>query len=219
MGENEAVSVADVAPDLVLMADQLRSLAANGLNFTEDPYQIERFHTVMAIAARLTGLVHPESSGQIEQRFLADLDLKTPLAVVDTAVFDLSGRMLLIQRADNHCWAMPGGACEVGETPALGAAREVLEETGYTVQIDRFLGLFDSTHAGGQASRHLYHILFAGSPGDTPPASPSTANEILDLGWFTPSQIAELTLSPGHSPRIRHALAWQMQPDLPPFFD
>ena len=38
-----------------------------------------------------------------------------------------------MQRADNATCAMPGGGLEVGETPAEGAAREVLEETGLTV--------------------------------------------------------------------------------------
>ena len=36
------------------------------------------------------------------------------------AVIDDSGRILLVQRADNGLWAMPGGDFEIGETPAAG---------------------------------------------------------------------------------------------------
>ena len=38
--------------------------------------------------------------------------------------------MLLQKRADNGCWAYPGGAVELGESFEECAIREVLEETG-----------------------------------------------------------------------------------------
>jgi len=45
-------------------------------------------------------------------------------------VFDDAGRLLLIQRSDNHRWALPAGAMEVGESITDCAVREVWEETG-----------------------------------------------------------------------------------------
>jgi 8-oxo-dGTP pyrophosphatase MutT (NUDIX family) len=46
---------------------------------------------------------------------------------------DQQGRVLLIRRADNGHWALPGGAMEVGESIGDCARREVYEETGLTV--------------------------------------------------------------------------------------
>lgn len=40
------------------------------------------------------------------------------------------GGILLIKRADNGYWAMPGGAMELGESITQCAIREVWEETG-----------------------------------------------------------------------------------------
>ena len=45
-------------------------------------------------------------------------------------VFDDAGRLLLIQRSDNHRWALPAGAMELGESITDCAIREVWEETG-----------------------------------------------------------------------------------------
>lgn len=45
-------------------------------------------------------------------------------------VRDDAGRVLLIRRADNGIWSMPGGAMELGESIAECAIREVWEETG-----------------------------------------------------------------------------------------
>lgn len=206
----------------VQIAEQLRALANNGLMWTTDSYQRERYEQILHLAAELLGMAAVQPVTEIARAFFADVDYKTPLAVVDTAVFDDGGRVLLIRRADNQKWAMPGGACDVGESPAAGAAREVEEETGYRPQITHFIGIFDSRFQRQHSSRHLYHLLFTGYvPGDPPEigGAPSHAQEILDRCWFALEDIPWDDLSPGHADRLRFALRWYAQPHTPAYFD
>jgi 8-oxo-dGTP pyrophosphatase MutT (NUDIX family) len=54
-----------------------------------------------------------------------------------TAVVVRDGAVLLTRRADNGEWAPVTGILDPGEEPAVGAAREALEETGVEVSVDR----------------------------------------------------------------------------------
>jgi ADP-ribose pyrophosphatase YjhB (NUDIX family) len=80
--------------------------------------------------------------------------------VGDGAVIDPDGRLLMDRRADNGMWAMPGGALEVGETPAEGVVWEVLEETGVHCRPVAMVGVFDSRLCGTESRHHLYHFVF-----------------------------------------------------------
>lgn len=57
-------------------------------------------------------------------------------------VADDSGRILLQRRSDSGNWALPGGTMDIGEHFAHSVIREVKEETGFDVRIDRIIGIY-----------------------------------------------------------------------------
>lgn len=57
-------------------------------------------------------------------------------------LFDERGRLLLVQQAETGYWSTPGGAVELGETPADAAVREAWEETGLLVEPVALIGVF-----------------------------------------------------------------------------
>ena len=62
---------------------------------------------------------------------------------VGAVVTDSRGRLLLIKRGHEPgagLWSLPGGRIEPGETDAEALIREMLEETGLTVEPGRLLG-------------------------------------------------------------------------------
>ena len=54
---------------------------------------------------------------------------------------------------------VPTGFCDIGESPAENVAREVAEETGFSVTPLRLMGVIDSLKIGSPM-RHLYSMLF-----------------------------------------------------------
>jgi ADP-ribose pyrophosphatase YjhB (NUDIX family) len=60
---------------------------------------------------------------------------------VRVVIPDEEGRILMVKQSHEgkDIWMVPGGAIEAGENAAEAAVREVLEETGLTVRINRLL--------------------------------------------------------------------------------
>lgn len=57
-------------------------------------------------------------------------------------IFDAQGGVLLCHRRDMDAWNLPGGHIESGELPTEAVKREVKEETGLEVSIERLAGVY-----------------------------------------------------------------------------
>ncbi len=57
-------------------------------------------------------------------------------------IFNKNGEVLLQKRADCNKWGFPGGAIELGETPEMAAKREVKEETGLDIEVQKLIGIY-----------------------------------------------------------------------------
>ena len=196
----------DLGQRLRLWADELRAIANEGLLWDrENPYNVRRFERVRRIAAELFATQDSRGGDLIEQIFSADPWHLAPYPCGDAAVFNARGEILLIQRADDQLWAMPGGAFEVGETPAEGACREAWEETGLEVEPLALVGVYDSRLCGARSRAQLYQFVFLCRPRD-PAAQPTVSNETLDVCWY--AEAAVPALSPGHATKITDAFRY-----------
>jgi ADP-ribose pyrophosphatase YjhB (NUDIX family) len=70
---------------------------------------------------------------------------------VSACIFDEVGRVLLARHVDSGIWALPGGAVEPDEDPAVAVAREVGEELGIEVALQGVIGVY-----GGPEFRVTY---------------------------------------------------------------
>ncbi|MBE7699101.1 NUDIX domain-containing protein [Oerskovia sp. Sa1BUA8] len=140
---------------------------------------------------------------------------------VSGVVIDDAGRLLLGRRADTGQWAIISGILEPGEDPAVGLAREVLEETGVAVRVDALTGVTVTPtveYPNGDRSQYL-DLCFLCRPvsADAAAAAHVADDESLAVDWFAPDDLpADLAAST--SERLGHALGYLADPTAGPFF-
>ena len=70
---------------------------------------------------------------------------ETPLLATDCVIRDNDGRIVLIRRQNDPFrggYALPGGFVDIGETVEAACRREVLEETGLSVDTLKLVGVY-----------------------------------------------------------------------------
>jgi 8-oxo-dGTP diphosphatase len=68
------------------------------------------------------------------------------------AVINAQEQVLLVRRSDLPFWALPGGGLDLEETMEACCIREVQEETGLRVEIERLVGLYSRLRGFGRAT-------------------------------------------------------------------
>jgi 8-oxo-dGTP pyrophosphatase MutT (NUDIX family) len=120
-----------------------------------------------------------------------------------SVIVDDRGRVLLVHHTYGRFnWELPGGAAEPGEGPDETARREVFEETGLRVDLDRLTGVY---YEPGHDLGTMLHFVFRGVWNERLTPVPSS-HEISELGYWPlddlPTPISDFT-----ERRIRDALA------------
>ena len=114
-------------------------------------------------------------------------------AVAVLALITQGDQVLLVQRAHDPkkgLWVTPAGFMEWDEDPAAAARREVQEETGLDVHIDRLLDVFHTPDDGGLADLVIAYA--ASIIGGTLEA----ADDAQAAAWFTRDNLPELAFLP-----------------------
>ena len=101
------------------------------------------------------------------------------------------GQILLIQHREHaggrSYWLLPGGGREVDETPEQCLLREVQEETGLTITVERLL-LNEPAPATGVYQRFQTYLCrpstFEATPGIEPEPEAAALYSITATGWF-----------------------------------
>jgi ADP-ribose pyrophosphatase YjhB (NUDIX family) len=111
-------------------------------------------------------------------------------------IFDDSSRVLLCHRTDQDLWNLPGGGVEAHESPWDAVIREVMEEVGLVVRVERLLGIY----AAPMRSSVVLNFLCVPVGGTIRLSDESDA-----IQWFSLADLPSNTL-PRHRDRVSDAI-------------
>jgi len=174
--------------DLVRWSEALAGIAKTGLGFTESLYEQERFQEVLAVAADIAHAAGGDDfdhDHQIEE-WLGQVGTGvpgyvTPKVGVAAVVGNEQQEILLVQRADSGIWLYPTGWADIGYSASEVAVKEVHEETGIEVEVERMIGVLDGLRLGfTRVPMYLlvFHCRAVGGELERHPL------ECADVGWF-----------------------------------
>lgn len=128
------------------------------------------------------------------------------------AIFDEQERVLLTKRRDNSQWCLPSGGVEPGESVAEACEREVFEETGLSVRVKRFVGVYshpDQLTVYSETDK--FQIIALHFEAEVMGGELGLSDETSDVGYFAMKEIEELEMLGRHKERIIDTLSNQKE--------
>jgi 8-oxo-dGTP diphosphatase len=127
-----------------------------------------------------------------------------PKEFASTIVLNANAQqVLMILRDDFRIWSVPGGGIEPGETCEQAAVRETLEETGYQVALDRYVGSYRRPQLNDLRYIFRAHVV-GGQPLQSGP-------ETREVRWFPVNELP-VRLIPSVREIVTDALSDRVEP-------
>ncbi len=185
------------AEQLRRIAMELTAHSESALAYCTDQFDIERFHRIGELARELMQQVASEDLSGYERSVATAAGYTTPKLDVRGGVFDPSGRVLLVgEIADNGRWTLPGGWCDILESPRQAIEREVQEEAGLPVRAVHLAGVLDRhrwPHVPAY-DRHIYKLFFVCEPLAELDTT-FTSSETDEVAWFDVDHLPDLSVA------------------------
>lgn len=177
------------------MADKLyefimkvQAISKIGLLFSKDPYAIENYHELQTLSKEII-----EEFGNYKipgPNFFARDIYPTPNVSVRALIQNQNQQILLVKEAALGTWSLPGGWCDLFETPSQAIIKEVLQEAGIVMKVEKLIGISDRAKYKNKPHWSEYALMFSGSViSDTKKFSHETS----EVGFFDINNLPELS--------------------------
>lgn len=123
------------------LAIEIQSLAQNGLEYSNNVYDIERYKRLREIAAEMLEMKTGISVEKVKDLFCNETGYQTPKLDTRAAIF--KDNKILLVHENNGTWSLPGGWVDVLETVKSNTIKEVKEETGLDVITKKIIAIQD----------------------------------------------------------------------------
>ena len=120
---------------------EIQSLAQNGLAYTNNIYDKERFGRLRDISAEMLSMKSDLSLEKVKDLFCNEKGYQTPK--LDTRAVIFKDDKILLVKENNGTWSLPGGWVDVLESVASNTVKEAKEETGLDVVPKRIIAIQD----------------------------------------------------------------------------
>lgn len=127
----------------LLWAKQLQSLAQIGIEFTENPYDRERYERIRELSIEIMHEYTGIDNSKLVQLFANESGYQTPKVDARAAIFNSENEILMIREKADNKWALPGGWADIELTLFENIVKESFEEAGAEIKPKRIIAVLD----------------------------------------------------------------------------
>jgi ADP-ribose pyrophosphatase YjhB (NUDIX family) len=204
-------------PKWLYWAKQLQSISQSGIEFTENPYDKERYERIRELSIEILNEYTGIDNSKIATLFANESGYQTPKIDVRAAIFNSRGEILMIREKHDNKWALPGGWADIELTLRENLIKESMEEAGARIIPGKIIGIFDrNTHVNDNFPYSAYKIFVEC---EYEGGEFAVNIETLENGFFTTGNLPEL--SEGRNTREQIELCFKARGQNPyePVYD
>jgi ADP-ribose pyrophosphatase YjhB (NUDIX family) len=203
-------------PKWLLWVRELQAMAQTGLAFSHDPYDLERYRRLRAIAAEMLSAGSGAELSFVQSLLEQDMGYATPKVDVRGAVFR-DDRILLVREVSDGGWTMPGGWADVNQSARECVEREILEESGFEARARKLVALHDYRRQGQSRVQpySIYKVFFLC---ELVGGEARTSLETDAVAFFLPDALPTLSVGRTNRDQIELMCAHYRDPRLPADF-
>ena len=197
-------------------ARKVQAIAQNGLAFTHDPYDKERYTQLTELVASILSAELDIPVSRAKDFWEGEEGYVTPKVDVRGGIFE-EGRVLLVRERSDGKWTLPGGWVDVNDSPSGAVVREIFEESGYHAKALKLAMLIDKLrHPHPPGIHHIYKLFFLC---EKTGGAPAVSAETDAVQFFPVNALPELSTGRVLASQIERLHQHHLNPELPTYFD
>ncbi len=204
-------------PRWLAWAKDLQAIAQNGLAYTANDFDLERYRAIRSLAFEMMAAGSGAETQVIAELFEGETGYATPKVDLRGAVFR-DGRILLVRELSDGKWSLPGGWADVNQSPGEGIVREIEEESGFATRVTKLAAVYDRgkhPHVP-PLPHHVYKLFFLA---EIVAGAPKPSHETSEVAFFAEDEMPDLSLGRVLPFQIERMFEHHRRPDLPTDFD
>jgi ADP-ribose pyrophosphatase YjhB (NUDIX family) len=195
----------NMQPKWLYWAKQLQAIAQTGIEFTENPYDRERYERLRELSVEILNEYTGIDNTKIATLFANESGYQTPKVDVRAAIFNEKEEVLMIREKLDNKWALPGGWADIELSLRENILKESMEEAGAEIKIKRIVGIFDrNRHVDDDFPYSAYKVFVEC---DFIKSDFTENIETLEHGFFTMDTLPELSEGRNTRHQIDHCFA------------
>lgn len=137
---------------------KIESIAKIGLIYSKDPYAIENYQEINDLTSKM---LKEFTNVDFERpNYFARDIYPTPNISVRTVIFNELQQVLMVKESNTNLWSLPGGWCDLYDTPQEAAKKEISQEAGVEADITRLIGVMNRKSATTNINEYV--VVFEG---------------------------------------------------------